>query len=141
MKSTTIVNMSPQRCTREIVFRGPHWEADQAPFALRLLQDSPIIQSTSVTAKNRVSVQYDPTQVTFPEIESALQELGFHLDNGLLTRLRRAYYGYCDETLQANYRDRSQCMGYCARKIFVREYQKQSHGCQDERPSHWRSYW
>lgn len=127
--------------SRELVFCRPHWEADQAPSAALLLADSPMVSEVSVSGPNRVLIRYDLLEVTFAEIEAALQELGFHLDNSLLTRLRRAYYQYCEETRRANLKVRSNCFGHCARRIFVREYQKHEHGCRDQRPDHWRSYW
>ena len=128
-------------CARELVFRGPHREADQAPAAALLLADSPLVLEVSVSGKDRVMVRYDLCEVTYIEIEAALEELGFHLDNSVLTRLRRAYYSYCEDTRRANLKVSSNCFGHCARRIFVREYQKQEHGCRDQRPSHWRAYW
>ncbi|WP_043739721.1 hypothetical protein [Thioalkalivibrio nitratireducens] len=128
-------------CARELAFRGPHREADQAPAAALLLSNSPVVQEVAVTGPNRVLVRYDLREVTFAEIESALEELGFHLDNSVLTRLRRAYYEYCEDTRRANLKVRSNCFGHCARRIFVREYQKHEHGCRDQRPEHWRAYW
>jgi hypothetical protein len=128
-------------CARELVFQGPHREADQAPGAALLLADSPLVSEVSVTGPNRVLVRYDLRDVTFAEIESALEELGFHLDNSVLTRLRRAYYGYCEDTRRANMKINPNCFGQCARRIFVRHYQKGEHGCRDHRPSHWRAYW
>jgi len=128
-------------CAREIAFRGPHLEADQAPSAALLLADSPMVSEVSVTGPNRVLVRYDLREVTFSEIETALEELGFHLDNSVFTRLRRAYYAYCEDTRRANLQIRSNCFGHCARRIFVRHYQQGEHGCRDQRPSHWRSYW
>ncbi|MBS0003355.1 MAG: hypothetical protein KFF45_09810 [Thioalkalivibrio sp.] len=127
--------------TREFIFRGPHHEADQAPSAALLLADSPMVSEVSVAGPNRVLASYDLREVSFSEIESALEELGFHLDNSLLTRLRRAYYAYCEDTRRANMQVSSNCFGHCARRIFVRHYQQSEHGCRDQRPSHWRSYW
>lgn len=127
--------------TREIVFRGPHREADQARAAELLLSDSPMVSQVAVTGMNRLVVRYDLRDVTFSEIESALEELGFHMDNSIITRLRRAYYAYCEDTLRANLRISSNCFGHCARRIFVRHYQNGEHGCRDQRPSHWRAYW
>lgn len=132
--------MDTTLCARELVFRGPHRDADQAPAAALLLADSPMVSEVSVTARNRVLVRYDLREVTFAEIESALEELGFHLDNSVLTRLRRAYYLYCEDTRRANLRISPNCFGQCARRVFVREYQKHQHGCRDQRPSHWREY-
>lgn len=135
------VGMDITVCARELVFQGPHREADQASGAALLLADSPLVSEVSVTGPNRVVVRYDLRDVTFAEIESALEELGFHLDNSILTRLRRAYYGYCEDTRRANMKINPNCFGHCARRIFVRHYQKGEHGCRDHRPSHWRAYW
>lgn len=128
-------------CTRELSLRGPHRERDQAPLVLQALADSPLIAQVTILGPNRLRLDYDLRDVTFVEIEAALEELGFHLDNSLLTRLRRALYAYCEDTRRANLQIPANCIGQCARRIFVRQYQKDTHGCQDQRPTHWRSYW
>lgn len=126
--------------SREITFGGPHELHDQAPVARALLADSPVIRDCVMLGPNVIRVEYDLQVTCMIEIESALQELGFHLDNTLMSRLRRAYYAYREGTVRANMQNDPHCIGHCARRIFVQCYRNTEHGCRDSRPRHWRDY-
>ncbi len=84
-------------------------------------------------------VTYDVTYITLQVVEQILAEAGFHLDNSLLTKLKRALFYYTEETQRVN-------LGYrcdhckITRDIFISRYQRLPHGCRDERPQHWRKY-
>lgn len=125
---------------RELGFRGPHNEPDQARAACLLLADTDAIEDVRVLGPDRLVVTYDLRKVAFAELESALTELGFHLDNSLVMKLRRALYNYSEETIRANLGLPSQCFGNCARKVFIHHYRTHAHGCRDTRPPHWREY-
>ena len=125
---------------REVAFRAPHSEPDQAQAACLLLSDTDAIQDVRLLAPNLLVVTYDLRDVTFAELESALTELGFHLDNGLMIKLKRALYNYSEDTIRANLGLPDQCFGNCARKIFINYYRQHEHGCRDHRPRHWRRY-
>ena len=72
-------------------------------------------------------------------IEDSLVELGFHLDNSLLYKLKRSLYHYTDETQRSNMGCCSdQCQ--CTREVFINRYQRLMHGCRDSRPRYWREY-
>jgi hypothetical protein len=137
---STLNGMEKKVFVREVHFSGPHELHDQAPAALRWLVDSPLIIACEIAGLNRLRVEYDLREITFVEIESALQELGFHLDNSLFSKLRRAFHAYCDGTCRANMQIDPHCIGNCARRIFVKQYQRGEHGCRDTRPRHWREY-
>jgi hypothetical protein len=125
---------------REVAFRAPHSEPDQAQSACLLLADTDAIRDVHVLGPNRLVVTYDVRDVTFGELESALTELGFHLDNSLVMKLKRALYNYSEDTIRANLGLPPQCFGNCARKVFVNLYRQHEHGCRDHRPRHWRQY-
>lgn len=126
---------------REIGFRGPHPDPHQARSALLLLSDVEGVQQTSLLDERRIAISYDIRLLTFVELESALQEVGFHLDNNLLYKLRRALYEYTETTQRANLGlEAKVCTGNCAQKVFVQQYRSRTHGCRDERPQHWRRY-
>ncbi|ACL71617.1 hypothetical protein Tgr7_0520 [Thioalkalivibrio sulfidiphilus HL-EbGr7] len=125
---------------RELAFRGPHRDNDQARAACLLLSDTDAVQEVRVLGPNRLVVTYDLRQVTYSELESALTEMGFHLDNSLVIKIKRALYNYSEDTIRANLGIPSQCFGNCARKIFINHYRQHEHGCRDHRPRHWREY-
>ena len=83
-------------------------------------------------------VRYDITVVTLNILEEVLVELGFHLDNSLMYKLKRALYAYTEETQRANLGLEGES---CAdRKVFIQNYLRRRHGCRDDRPEHWRGY-
>jgi hypothetical protein len=126
---------------REIGFRDPHPDPHQATTALVLLADIEGIVHASIPdpARNSVRVSYDLSRICLRVVEALLQELGFHLDNSLMSRLKRALYYYTEENeMQSQSAHDSQ--DYSTREIFMRCYRCKMHGCRDERPEHWRNY-
>ncbi|MFO7602857.1 MAG: hypothetical protein R6X06_03470 [Gammaproteobacteria bacterium] len=120
---------------REILFATPHPDPNQARSAMVMLVDVEGIEQVVALNETQLSISYDVTQVTLHIIEQALLEVGYHLDNSLLAKMKRALYYYTEETLRTN-------LGCCdtTRDVFVNRYQQQPHGCRDERPRHWRNY-
>ena len=84
-------------------------------------------------------ISYDVILITLEQIEAVLIEMGFHLDNRLIYRLKRALYHYTEETQRTN-EGLSNCDNDCTQKVFIKRYQNIKHGCRDQRPSHWRKY-
>jgi hypothetical protein len=125
--------------SREIPFQEIHPDPHQAGTAARFLKDADGILETDPAAPTILRVSYDVLVTTLEEIEDALTELGLHLDNRLMHRVRRALYYYTEETLRANCGcprgERN-----CTKKVFAKRYELIEHGCRDERPEHWRRY-
>ncbi|MDD3517853.1 MAG: hypothetical protein PHQ14_05855 [Chromatiales bacterium] len=125
---------------REVAFRGPCVEPEPAQAALLLLADIEPIRAVRLLDRHRLLVTYDVRQLVFHELEAALEELGLHLDNSLIAKLRRAFYRYAEETLRANLGIQPADVGHNAKSIFIQNYRNQRHGCRDGRPRHWRQY-
>lgn len=124
---------------REIQFRCFNPEENQALSAMQMLADVEGIVHLDMLHAQCLVVRYDLYQLTLAEIEQMLQGVGFHLDNNLLAKLKRALYGYTEETERANLGlDNSQLQ--TTRQVFIRHYQNRPHGCRDQRPHHWRHY-
>ncbi|HHO67677.1 MAG TPA: hypothetical protein ENK12_01480 [Gammaproteobacteria bacterium] len=126
---------------REIWFRDPHPDPSQAQSALLVLSDVPGIIHLDIPdpARNCIRVSYDLAEINLQIIDCLLSELGFHLDNSLMSRLKRALYYYTEETEFENLgipRDQD----HTTRDIFMRCYRCKRHGCRDDRPEHWRHY-
>jgi hypothetical protein len=126
---------------RDIGFRGPQADREPGRQAVLMLSDVNGVETVTLLDASRVGVSYDLRQLSFIEIESALIEVGFHIDQNLLYKLKRALWVYTEATQRANLGlETPDCVGSCAEKVFVRHYQARSHGCRDERPRHWRRY-
>jgi hypothetical protein len=126
---------------REIGFCNPHPDPQQALSAVVVLADIDGIIHVTVpdSSPHVIQVSYDLNHICLYIIEDLLSELGFHLDNNLLAKLKRALYYYSEENeLQALGLHTGQYQS--TRDIFMSCYQCHSHGCRDGRPQHWRKY-
>ena len=122
---------------REIRFCHLHPEPNQARSALLLLSDAEGVVDIQFVDELCLHVAYDVRLLTLQSLEDVLIRLGYHLDNRLLTRMKRALYAYSEETQRAN-------IG-CEETdnttmVFVKRYTINYHGCRDKRPQHWRKY-
>lgn len=133
--SVEVVKLETTLKHREIVFATPHTDTNQAQSAMVMLVDVEGIEQITAMSPTQLSISYDVTLVTLNVIEQALMDVGFHLDNNLLVKIKRALYYYTEDTLRTNLGCNN-----CTRDVFVNRYQKQLHGCRDERPRHWRNY-
>lgn len=123
---------------REIAFCTLHPDPDQAGSAAAVLIEIDGIQRVEVRDRALLEVSYHLLTTSLADIESLLERHGFHLDNRLMHKIRRALYYYMEETQRAN-------LGChkgenCTQKVFVNRYRNREHGCQDDRPEHWRRY-
>jgi hypothetical protein len=124
---------------REIAFRDLHPDPDQARTASLFLADVEGVIRATPESPLLLRVSYDLLQVRLQEIEDALKEIGLHLDNGLLFRIKRALFSYAEDTQRANLGcERGE--SNCTRKVFAVRYQRLNHACRDQRPEHWRRY-
>ena len=124
---------------RELHFKSVDQSESQAQSALLILSDIDGIERLDILHTNCLLVSYNLTIITFDHIELALQEIGFHLDNSLLYKLKRALYTYTEETIRANMGIGSS-QSQTTRDVFVKHYKNRPHGCRDLRPQHWRHY-
>lgn len=85
---------------REIRFRLS--TADQATKAEELLKDVPGIEMIEAVSAEILHVRYSVETLTLQMIEAALREVGFDLDDGLINKLKRAVFSYCEDALRAS---------------------------------------
>jgi hypothetical protein len=124
---------------RDIAFCTLHPDPDQAGSAAGLLVDVRGVHCAEAKQKSLVEVHYHLLEVCLADIETLLESHGFHLDNGLVNKVRRALFHYTEETQRANL-GCGRGEANCTQKVFVNRYQSRDHGCQDDRPEHWRRY-
>ena len=123
---------------REIRFCHLHPDPDQARSALLLLSDAEGVVDITFIDELCLSISYDVRFLTLQAIEDVLIRLGYHLDNRLLIRMKRALYSDSEETQRANLG--SIVETDTTTKVFVKRYSINYHGCRDKRPEHWRKY-
>lgn len=129
---------SPLVKHREIRFCRLHPDLQQAHSASLVLSDVEGIEQLRPEGTHLLRVSYDISTLSLCLIEDVLVDLGFHLDNSLLVKLKRALHYYTDEVERANL-GIDEC-GCADRQVFINRYLKRSHGCRDQRPEHWRNY-
>lgn len=124
---------------RDIIFQSVHQDENQAHTAGQMLSDIQGIHHVEAITQLHLIIRYDLRLFTLTDIEDLLNTVGFHLDNNLLVKIKRALYSYTEETERAN-------MGYIqgqsnnTREVFINRYKQLPHGCRDKRPHHWRNY-
>ncbi len=124
--------------TREILFSriGDH---DYAHEACQILQSAQGIQSLERLHEAAVAVVYDIRLITLRIMEQALFELGLHLDNSLLHKIKRSLYYYTEETQLINLGLHDH-LNASTLEVFINRYLHTQHGCRDTRPRHLRKY-
>lgn len=124
---------------REIIFRDPHPERNQAQTAAEFLAEVGGVIRANAESKILVRVSYDLLQVSLQQIEDALKEIGLHIDNSLVFRIKRALHYYSEDTQRANV-GCSRGESNCTKQVFALRYRTLDHSCRDHRPEHWRRY-
>lgn len=126
---------------REILFaKFPPGQVPEASDHLAAKDDLAVAPQLE---KRAVAVGYELTSYTLDELESELEEKGFHLDNTLLSKLTRAIIRYTEETQLHNL----DAAGTCRQardgardEAYVHAWEKHPHGDHDDTPPEWREY-
>lgn len=133
-----MVDQENQLKAREISFCSLHPDKAQAHSASLVLQGIEGVDSIHLISAQMLYVHYDIRMISLQMIEEGLTELGYHIDNSLLIRLKRALFYYTEEIERENL-GISQSSGVTP-QVFIHRYQKIRHGCRDQRPEYWRNY-
>ena len=124
---------------RDVIFNPLHDDKNQAVTAGQMLIDLDGIVLTDAISETHLIIHYDLRFFTLIDIEELLTTVGFHLDNNLLIKIKRALYRYTEETERANLGS-TEGLSNCTRETYINRYQQLTHGCRDKRPDHWRNY-
>jgi len=117
---------------REIRFKPS--TPDQANKAGQLLNGVTGIEHIEAVGTGCLHIRYSVEQLTLQMIESALRQVGFDLDDGLIIRLKRSVFCYCEDALRASIgADR-------AYSDTLPSLALPHHSLQDPRPHDWRKY-
>ena len=107
---------------------------DQARKAEQLLSGVPGIEYIEAVDPCCLHIRYSVEELTLQMVESALREVGFDLDDGLVIRLKRAVFSYCEDAWRAS-------IGVDeANSDKTHTLTLSHHSLQDPRPHDWRKY-
>jgi hypothetical protein len=121
---------------REIVFHAlPTGQAERARILLEGLEGLSVrLDPDSV----RLHVHYHLCEYTLEGIETALSSQGFHLDNSLVSKLKRALAYFCESVQRSNVEANEPDIK--SQQAFMTVYERHLHGDRDDTPEEWRSY-
>jgi len=121
---------------REIVFHVlPSGQVERARVLLEGL-DGLVV--TTAPDGRRLLVRYHVCEYTLESLEAALADQGFHLDNSLLTKLRRALAYFCENVQRRNVAANEPDLK--SQQAFMKVYERHLHGDRDDTPEEWRFY-
>lgn len=121
---------------REIVFHVlPEGQAERA---LALLEGMDGLTALAGREANYLLVRYNVCEYTLEGLELALSNQGFHLDNSLLCKLKRALAYFCESVQRRNIAANEPDIK--SQQAFVKVYERHLHGDRDETPEEWRDY-
>jgi len=123
---------------RELRFCHLHPDTNQARSALMILSDATGVLDITLADELCLYISYDVRHLTLNAIEKVLVRMGYHMDNRLIYRMKRALYSYSEETQRANLGVSESTDN--TTQVFIKSYTSNCHGCRDKRPEHWRKY-
>jgi len=121
---------------REIVFHA--LPVGQAERALVLLEGLDGLVVTVGPGGNTLLVRYHICEYTLEGLETALASQGFHLDNSLLSKLKRSLAYFCESVQRRNVAANEPDIK--SQQAFIQVYERHLHGDRDDTPEEWRGY-
>lgn len=122
---------------REIRFRPlPPGQVERALASLRQLPGLGVEPGHRPLA---VMVHYSILDYSLEVLESALAEAGFHLDQSLFVKLRRALINFCEETQRHNLLSPERLIKQ-SDEVYIKAYEHHPHGDHDDTPPELREY-
>lgn len=137
-RSAAFVPQPGSRKHRELRFDHRHpQEVDQARKLLAGLEGMDI---DSGLAPYSLSIWYDIGDYSLEGLEAALVRQGFHLDNGVFSKLVRALVYFCEETQMRNMRVPERLLKQ-SHEIYSKAWEHHPHGDHDDTPPELRQDW
>jgi len=123
---------------REILFAK--FPPGQVPEAADALTELEAVDAQPLVEKRCVGVDYELTQHTLQELETHLEDQGYHLDNTLMSKLVRALVHYVEDTQLHNLQAPEKRIKRSATEAYAQAWEHHPHGDHDDTPQEWREY-
>ena len=130
--------LPPIRKERSVLFAK--FPPGQIPEASDFLGKIEHLEVEQLIEQRTLDVAYDLYEHSLEEIESTLQDKGFHLDNTLLNKLMRALIYYVEETQLHNLEAPERLLKKSQNEAYTHAWEQHPHGDHDDTPPEWREY-
>jgi hypothetical protein len=135
---TAPLKPAPIRKERNIVFSK--FPPGQVPEASDFLGKLKQLEVQPHTERLAIGVAYDLHDHSLEELEGALEQEGFHLDNTLISKLMRALIYYIEETQLHNLDAPDRLLKKSQNEAYTHAWERHPHGDHDDTPPEWREY-
>ena len=98
------------------------------------------VEAAPKNEKRAVGVTYELQQHTLQELETHLEDKGYHLDNTLMSKLTRALIHYVEDTQLHNLDAPEKRLKRSSQEAYVKAWEHRPHGDHDDTPPEWREY-
>lgn len=129
---------APIRKERNILFSK--FPPGQVPEAASFLEQQDRLEAIPHVERRTVAVAYDLHDHCLEEIESSLEDRGFHLDNTLMSKMIRALIYYVEETQLHNLEAPDRPLKKSQNEAYTHAWERHLHGDHDDTPPEWREY-
>ncbi len=140
MKRQAAAPQKPPPIPKERSILFAKFPPGQVAEAADFLAPMALVKITPNTERRAVDVIYDLHQHSLEELETALTEHGFHLDNTLLSKLMRALIYYVEETQLHNLGAPIRLIKKSQNEAYTHAWERHPHGDHDDTPPEWREY-
>ncbi|MEI7428881.1 MAG: hypothetical protein WCL27_00390 [Betaproteobacteria bacterium] len=140
MKRPAATPHKPPPVTKERSILFAKFPPGQVPEAADFLGKLELPEVLPDTERRAVDVVYDLQEHSLEELESALNDKGFHLDNTLLSKLMRALIYYVEETQLHNMGAPERLIKKSQHEAYTHAWERHPHGDHDDTPPEWREY-
>ena len=108
--------------------------AGQAERAIAFLSSLPECRAEPGDSQNALLVSYNLRHHTLEQLETLLIEEGYQLEQSMLLNIERNIIHYCEDTICHNMDVPLHPTKKNERDVFVKAYEQQPHGDQDDTP-------
>jgi hypothetical protein len=129
---------APIRKERNVLFSK--FPPGQVPEAADFLGKLENLEVAPNVERRIVGVAYDLHQHSLQELEGALEDKGYHLDNTLMSKMMRALIYYVEETQLHNLGAPDRLLKKSQNEAYTHAWERHPHGDHDDTPPEWREY-
>ncbi|GHU03242.1 hypothetical protein FACS1894158_01200 [Betaproteobacteria bacterium] len=140
MKHPVETPRKPDPIRKERAIRFQELPPDQVPEAADFLGGLAGLEIVPHPAGHSIALAYDLHEHSLEELESVLEDKGFHLESSLLNKLLRALIYYSEETEIHNLDAPRRLLKKSQNEAYINAWEHHPHGDRDDTPSEWREY-
>ena len=140
MKHPAATPHKPEPIRKERTVLFSKFPPGQIPEAAEFLEQQKRLEVAPRAEHRSIAVAYDLHDYCLEEIESGLEDRGFHLDNTLMSKMIRALIYYVEETQLHNLEAPDRLLKKSQNEAYTHAWERHLHGDHDDTPPEWREY-